>query len=129
MAEISFDLNFDLTTLDDMETEENAARFANLAEEDLDDIGEGRNEKSTKKSTKWGVKLLKGLFFSKWTIQSIVYFSLGPRHTAWACLGPRHTAWAYSDRLKYIPLHPPNTQIYAYILFTMVEFGLKCIFS
>ncbi|KAJ8018919.1 hypothetical protein HOLleu_42810 [Holothuria leucospilota] len=54
MAEISFDLNFDLTTLDDMETEENAARFANLAEEDLDDIGEGRNEKSTKKSTKWG---------------------------------------------------------------------------
>ncbi|KAJ8026414.1 Zinc finger MYM-type protein 2 [Holothuria leucospilota] len=59
MAEISFDLNFDLTTLDDMETEENAARFANLAEEDLDDIGEGRNEKSTKKSTKWGVKLLK----------------------------------------------------------------------
>ncbi|KAJ8040072.1 hypothetical protein HOLleu_14264 [Holothuria leucospilota] len=119
MAEISFDLNFDLTTLDDMETEENAARFANLAEEDLDDIGEGRNEKSTKKSTKWGVKLLKGLFFAKWTIQSIVYFSLGPRHTA----------WAYSDRLKYVPLHPPNTQIYAYILFAMVEFGLKCIFS
>lgn len=61
MAEIAFDLNFDSKTFDNMETEESYVRFANLAEDDLDEIGEGRNEKSTKNSTKWGVKLLKGL--------------------------------------------------------------------
>ncbi|PIK42410.1 hypothetical protein BSL78_20736 [Apostichopus japonicus] len=59
MANITFDLNFDLRTLDEVDTQENNGRFANLVEKDLDRIGEDRNEESTKKVTKWGVKLLK----------------------------------------------------------------------
>ncbi|PIK52436.1 hypothetical protein BSL78_10686 [Apostichopus japonicus] len=59
MANITFDLNLDLRTLDEVDTQENNGRFANLVEKDLDRIGEDRNEDSTKKVTKWGVKLLK----------------------------------------------------------------------
>lgn len=35
MANITFDLNFDLRTLDEVDTQENNGRFANLVEKDL----------------------------------------------------------------------------------------------
>lgn len=57
--EIWFDLKLGLKQLDTMETEQNNARFPNLEEGDLDETDEERNEKSTMKSTKWGLKLLK----------------------------------------------------------------------
>lgn len=44
-TEISFDFKLDLKQLVTMETEENKARFANLHEGDLDEIGVKRNEK------------------------------------------------------------------------------------
>ena len=51
--DINFDLKFDLSDLDDEDEREN--RFPNLVEGKLDQIGEERNEETTKKSTKWGV--------------------------------------------------------------------------
>lgn len=43
-----------------METEENNTSLANLEKGDLNGTGEERNEKSTMKSTKWGVEIFRG---------------------------------------------------------------------
>ena len=73
--EVSFNLNVDLP--DDSNIPVNigqidAGRFASISKADVDKIASLRQEKSTIKQTKWGVKILKVNFI----IQTFIYVSL-----------------------------------------------------